>query len=323
MFLIVSAGGCNRAPAVTASSSPTTAARVSVPVLYARLPTNSAESPDDIVSTPGDDTYRANVHEQGIPDKWPTIQTVSERLAGGTDTILVRYRNSITTNAGEIRNNLLNISKENGRFDSQGFDVAELYTVGAPKGLQFVQGSAGGLIGTVATVLVIEIPEGFEPGRYEFEIGVGVEGTDYGTLPCTLEVTADVTTSDDFATTLKKVAQESTSVEIRGFPVGVNVMVFSNDPAYGELLRRLAASTIQRVTSKSATVVHNGTTTTAQVTIPYTLAIMLTFHLTDGSEAEFDITDEAVWFETDDAIYQASVSPELYSFTRSLVAQGR
>ena len=100
-------------------------------------------------------------------------------------------------------------------------------------------------------------------------------------------------------------------------------MVFSNDPAYGELLRRLAASTIQRVTSKSTTVVHNGTTTTAQVTIPYTLAIMLTFHLADGSEAEFDITDEAVWFETDDAIYQASVSPELYSFTRSLVAQGR
>ena len=185
----VAGSACNRTPVESTPASSITGTPSPVPLLMARLPTNSTEAPDDIVPTPGSDAYRANVHEQGVPDKWPSIETVETRLVNGSDAIFVRYRNSITTKAGEIRNNLLYIGKENGRFERYSLDLIGLYTVGAPPGMQFLRGAAGALPGAAATVLVIEVSQDAVPGRYDFAIGIEVEGKDYGTLPCTIEVT--------------------------------------------------------------------------------------------------------------------------------------
>ena len=150
------------------------------------LPTNPSEAPDDIVVTPGGNAYRANVHQQGVSDKWPPIETVETRLANGSDAVFVRYRSNITTRAGEVRNNLLYVRREGGTFERE---TIQLYTVGAPAGMPFLQAQASGLLGTLAALLVIEIPKGFAPGRYDFAIGIKIDGKDYGTLPCTVEVT--------------------------------------------------------------------------------------------------------------------------------------
>jgi hypothetical protein len=44
--------------------------------------------------------------------------------------------------------------------------------------------------GVIATVLVIEVSLDVEPGQYAFEIGLEIDGDDYGTVPCTIEVLA-------------------------------------------------------------------------------------------------------------------------------------
>ena len=188
--LALALAGCVvSAPVSESTPAPTvTGQRVPVPLLMGRLPTNASEAPDDIVPTPGGSAYRANVHEQGVPGRWPSIQTMTTRLAAGSETISVGYRPTIVTEAGQIRNNLLHISREGGFRGIGSITDIGLYTVGAPSGIEFAQGGAGGLPGTLATVLVMTIPEGIRPGRHDFGIGIEVQGKNYGTLPCTIEV---------------------------------------------------------------------------------------------------------------------------------------
>jgi len=143
-----------------------------------------AEAPDDIVGTPGGSAYRANVHQQDIPDRWPSIETVEAQL---NDSIYVRYRQDITTNAGEIRNNIFNIRKVSGRFE--GGESINLYSAGEiPAGLALGQGAAVALPGTIAAILVIEISQDMKPGKYTINIGIDIGGIEYGTLPCNIEV---------------------------------------------------------------------------------------------------------------------------------------
>ncbi|GAI32617.1 unnamed protein product, partial [marine sediment metagenome] len=41
------------------------------------------EVPDDIVSTPGGIAYRANVHQQGVENPWPPIESSEVVLKSG------------------------------------------------------------------------------------------------------------------------------------------------------------------------------------------------------------------------------------------------
>ncbi len=181
--------GCTSTRGASTSPPSVTGARADVLPLAGTPPTNLSEAPDDIVITPGGDAYRANVHEQGVPDKWPEVQTVETRMDAATGAILVRYRSNVTTKAGQIRNNLLNVWSVLGLTVDFVPHTIALYTVGAPSALEFLQGSAGGLPGSLATLLVIEIPKTLASGRYQFAIGVVLDGKDYGALPCTVEVT--------------------------------------------------------------------------------------------------------------------------------------
>jgi hypothetical protein len=188
-ILIILAGGCTPKATETSPSPSITGEQVSVPIILSDLPSSGPEAPDDIVHTPGADTYRANVNEQGVPDRWPEVETVETRLTSGPEAIFVRYRADVVTKTGETRNNLLNVRKEDGRFENADLEVIKLFTIGAPKSVWFEQRPAGGLPGTIAAVLVIEIPANIESGQYSFLIGFEFEGKDYGTLPCTIEVT--------------------------------------------------------------------------------------------------------------------------------------
>jgi hypothetical protein len=151
-------------------------AQQGVPVLKGNLPTNASKSPDDFIFTPGGYAYRG-----------PSIEIVEAPLLSGPEPILVEYRANITTKSGEIRHNLMRIRKQEGRFD--GSERIRLYAVRPPPNMRLLQDSAVGLPLTLAQVLVIEVSRIAKPGRYDFEIGVKIEGKDYGMLPCSIEVT--------------------------------------------------------------------------------------------------------------------------------------
>jgi hypothetical protein len=148
-------------------------------------PATGEEAPDDIVPTPGGLAYRANVHHQGVENPWPPIESTEVVLGSSSDTLNISYRDYIETEAGETRNNIIYIRKEGWLFDSR----LRLYSVVVPSGIGLTDGGRGvGLPGATGAVLVIEVDPDVAPGQYDFEIGIELNGKDYGTIPCTIEV---------------------------------------------------------------------------------------------------------------------------------------
>ena len=148
-------------------------------------PAEGQEAADDIVITPGGGAYRANVHHQGEENPWPSIESTRAVLGSGADSLRISYRDYIETGAGETRNNIIHVGKEGGLHGSN----LALYAVAVPAGIELTDGGRGiGLPGATGAVLVIEISPDVAPGRYSFEIGLEIDGKDYGTVPCTVEV---------------------------------------------------------------------------------------------------------------------------------------
>jgi hypothetical protein len=188
LALILATSGCSSGHVERTPIMPVvTRAHELVPLSMDTLPANITESPDDIVFTPGGETYRANVHEQGVADRWPSVDTVEINMVNRWDSIYTRYRSSIVTKPGEIRNDILIMRKEKSSFLGNQVTV-ELFTTGAPPGMIFSQANDSGLPGTIAAVLNIRIPQDIQPGFYSFNIDLEIDGLPYGSLPCTIEV---------------------------------------------------------------------------------------------------------------------------------------
>jgi hypothetical protein len=143
---------------------------------------------DDVVNTPGGAAYRANVHEVGKESPWPSVDSVEIRL----DDIYLRYRDHIETGVGGSRNNIFFARQVDGFFEGEPGEIIELYADfdGVPPGIELSQYLSAGMLGVLATVLVIEIAPDTAPGQYELGIGIKVGGRDYGTVPCVIEVAA-------------------------------------------------------------------------------------------------------------------------------------
>ncbi len=138
------------------------------------------ERPDDIVPTPGGPQYRANIHQEGVENPWPPIQTEEVVLA---DDVHVRYRVYIETKAGKGRNNIVYL-----RIPGKDISNINFRAINPPDGIEVKRGIQWHGPGTVAQVLVIEISQDVEPGQYTFEIGIEVDGKNYGTILCTIKV---------------------------------------------------------------------------------------------------------------------------------------
>ena len=141
------------------------------------------ERPDDIMPTPGGPIYRTNFHQEGVENPWPPIQTEEVVLA---DDVHVTYRANIETKAGKGRNNIVYV-----RVPDKDIGSASIEVVNPLTGIEVKRGIQWHGPGTIAQVLVIEISQDVEPGQYTFEIGVEIDGKDYGTIPCTIKVIED------------------------------------------------------------------------------------------------------------------------------------
>jgi len=165
VLALVVAPGCRTSPTATTSSTP--------------------EQPDDVVVTPGGYAYRANVHEQGVPDKWPPIQTVDVTLTSVNSTLQLNYRAAIDTKAGLTRNNIFRLD---GASITSMFGVNAVFEpVNLPSG--FEANEAQATIGPTPTAMMnIKVSPQVKPGIYTFQIRVGIGGTDYGQVTCTITV---------------------------------------------------------------------------------------------------------------------------------------
>ncbi len=147
-------------------------------------PAPGEAAPDDIMLTPGGLAYRANSYQAGVTNPWQPIEMRTLSLGSGPDDPRVTYRDHIETRAGEARNNIV-IAATPGRLGST-FDV---YVTALPVGIDVEPGRRWSGPGKINQVLIVEASLEVEPGQYTFEIGLVVDGKDYGTVPCTVEVT--------------------------------------------------------------------------------------------------------------------------------------
>ena len=144
----------------------------------------SNEAPDDIVITPTGMQYRANVHEAGVTNFWPAVQTTAVNLS---ENISVEYRSYIETQAGETSHNIIFVRAT--PVASNQFPEVGLTTNNMTAGIEINQSSGGDFPGNTEQVLTINIISDVEPGEYTFDIGLVIDGEDYGQLPCTINVT--------------------------------------------------------------------------------------------------------------------------------------
>jgi hypothetical protein len=142
---------------------------------------SSTMYPDDIVSTPGGYAYRGNVHQQGEVNPWPEVKTVEKSILVGS----VRYRADITSNAGQVRNDLVTLTTESVRTGNHTLD---LYAAGVPAGFTLERSAGAGLPGQVSARLRIAIGDNVAPGDYSFTLGLTLDGVFGGFVPVTVHV---------------------------------------------------------------------------------------------------------------------------------------
>jgi hypothetical protein len=147
------------------------------------LPAVGEEAPDDIMPTPGGPAYRANSHQEGVENPWSPIEATNVALGSGSNEAHVTYRDYIETKAGETRNNIIYVYIPNKNVDS-----LNLYSIDIPAGMSPTEGMKWHGPGSIASVLVTEISQDVPLGQYTFEIGLEINGKDYGTIPCTIKV---------------------------------------------------------------------------------------------------------------------------------------
>jgi len=126
---------------------------------------------------------------------------------------------------------------------------------------------------------------------------------------------------DEFALALTRVNQDSISVEVKKWTTGMKVIVLEDDTNFSKVLEYFNASNTKQITSKSATMVENGKTVTAQRTIPYPMGFILNFCLKDGSKVESNVTSDNIWFETGESIYEITVDPDFFPYLENLMNQ--
>jgi hypothetical protein len=177
----------------TISSSPVSSSPISSPTI-SKIPvpatspvavTFNATAPDDIFPTPGGDAYAANVFQGGVPNPWPPVAINFTILVNGPNHLIVNYRSNIDTKAGQTRNNIIQVSQSTSFLVSGNLS---LYSLALPLGIALGIDGGSGLPGQLTRILVMKIFPDVALGSYNIQIGIEVNGVDYGMLPCTLNV---------------------------------------------------------------------------------------------------------------------------------------
>lgn len=114
--------------------------------------------------------------------------------------------------------------------------------------------------------------------------------------------------------------QDASKLVVSGFNKPA-ITISASDSRVSSIQKYLSEAVLKGMTLKTRTMVENGVTSTVSVTIPYPYGYFLTFELKDGSEIRFNCATDNIWFETDEAIYQATFSSDFHAFLDNLIGQ--
>ncbi len=183
IFLVV---GCASAVKTYEVIDSTTPDETHTPIKKLEGTSVDPKAPDALMPTPGfGPIYRANGHETGVENPWPPIEISEAYLGSDSDNVSVLFREYIKTAAGESRNNIIWAT-------TSGKDIKSmsLYADNVPAGIKLTVGSEWGGPSSLSRslLLVIEISPDIGLGEYLLEIGLEINGEDYGTVPCTIKV---------------------------------------------------------------------------------------------------------------------------------------
>ncbi len=125
-------------------------------------------------------------------NNYPPVNIAQATLEKGTTSLHVSYRADIESPRGEIRYNIISVyltSKDESETSPQNnITTLSIYTLSVPAGLPVKEVTQWSGDLASGSLLSINVPADFTIGRYKFDIGILINGEDFGTLPCTLTV---------------------------------------------------------------------------------------------------------------------------------------
>jgi hypothetical protein len=142
---------------------------------------------DDVVPTPGGDSYRGNGIEGSKLPVWQHIESTHVKLDDGFQVV---YRNDIETEAGQMRVNIFYIWPMPGTPTGMKNDTVVLKLLNLPDNIQIqkIGEGLGGPAWLYEIILTAEIPPEVKPGDYDVPYILFVNERYHGTLPCTIRV---------------------------------------------------------------------------------------------------------------------------------------
>jgi hypothetical protein len=124
--------------------------------------------------------------------------------------------------------------------------------------------------------------------------------------------------SNDYVKAVEKVSSSAKELNIQYyFTPNSQITIDKSHPEFEVIIKYLAQFKLTR--SQPRFVVQEGKK--VEVAIPYAMAFILKFNLSDGSEVAFDYGSDEVWFNTEDMIYSASVDSGLYEILQQLLKE--
>lgn len=125
------------------------------------------------------------------------------------------------------------------------------------------------------------------------------------------------TSSNDYVKAVEKVSSSATELNIKNYTSPNQIAIDKSHPEFEVIIKYLAQSKLTR--SQPRFVVQEGKK--VEVAIPYAIAFILKFSLSDGSKVTFDYGTDQFWFNTEEMIYGASVQSGLYEIFQQLLKE--
>jgi len=170
--------------------------QVTVPVPTATdwVPTfGAAQNSDDIILTPGGPAYAGNTFSANTTKPLTPVSIAQVTLSQNSTQANISYRAVIESQKPSIRNNIINVylTGQNINYNepTNAVQGLSLSTIDLPVGVTVSEGLQLPSLLSTSSVLVFNITADAQVGTFKFEIGLVINGVDFGTLPCTLTVT--------------------------------------------------------------------------------------------------------------------------------------
>jgi hypothetical protein len=173
------------------SGTTTASTTAAVTTTSAITTTSATPSYDEAEVTAAGWRYRADFTQYNLP----RVQQDDVTIGVVPNRAEIIYRSSITTPAGEIRTNIFFITLLDVSNIAPSTSVtpiqANLTAVNLPAGLIFTsdgEGTESDPWRACEVLTHIQIGKNLKPGGYSFQFDVNVNGTDYGRIPCAIEI---------------------------------------------------------------------------------------------------------------------------------------